>query len=118
MMTENTLGQLFKDGEVIVKQGTVGNCIYIIQKGRVAVIEESGDKETKVAELGKSDFFGEMAVFEKTLRSCTIRAIGDVKVLSLDKRNFYKTIQNDPSLAFRLLENMSNRIRRMNKKVV
>lgn len=115
MISNKTLGILFKDGETIFKKGAVGDCLYIIQKGRVEVIEESGDKELKVAELKKKDFFGEMALFEKEKRSCTIRALGDVKVLTLNKRNFYKTIQKDPSLAFRLLEKMSGRLRKMNE---
>ena len=104
--------------KTIIKQGTTGNCLYIIQKGHVEVIEETPTADIKVAELKKKDFFGEMSLFEKDVRSCTVKALSDVKVLTLDKRSFYKTIQNDPSLAFRLLEKMSNRLRKMNEKMV
>lgn len=117
MFSRNTLGQLYKAGEIIIKQGTVGDCLYIIQKGKVEVIEETGTVDIKVAELKKKDFFGEMALFEKDVRSCTVKALSDVKVLTLDKRSFYKTIQKDPSLAFRLLKKMSNRLRKMNEKL-
>jgi CRP-like cAMP-binding protein len=117
MFSRNTLGQLYKAGEIIIKQGTVGDCLYIIQKGKVEVIEETDAADIKVAELKKKDFFGEMALFEKDVRSCTVKALGDVKVLTLDKRSFYKTIQKDPSLAFRLLKKMSNRLRKMNEKL-
>jgi CRP-like cAMP-binding protein len=118
MISKNTLGKFFRAGETIIKQGTTGNCLYIIQKGIVEIIEETDTEEIKVAELKKKDFFGEMALFEKDVRSCTVKALSDVKVLTLDKRNFYKTIQNDPSLAFRLLEKMSNRLRRMNERII
>lgn len=111
----NTLGRSYHDGEVIIKQGTVGDCVYVIQEGKVEVIEELGEKEVKLAELGEKEFFGEMALFEKDVRSCTIRAVGDAKVLTLDKKNFYKTIQKDPSIAFRLLEKMSQRLRQTNQ---
>jgi CRP/FNR family cyclic AMP-dependent transcriptional regulator len=117
MISKNTLGKFFKAGETIIKQGTVGNCLYIIQKGKVEVIEETPSAEIKVAELKKKDFFGEMSLFEKDVRSCTVKALSDVKVLTLDKRSFYNTIQKDPSLAFRLLEKMSNRLRKMNEKL-
>jgi CRP-like cAMP-binding protein len=109
-----TLGRLYKDGETIIKQGTVGDCVFVIQKGKVEVIKEKEDKEVKVAELGEKEFFGEMALFEKDVRSCTIRAKGDAHILTLDKKNFYKTIQKDPSIAFRLLERMSTRLRETN----
>ena len=107
MISKNTLGKFFKAGETIIKQGTAGNCLYIIQKGKVEVIEETPSAEIKVAGLKKKDFFGEMSLFEKDVRSCTVKALSDVKVLTLDKRSFYNTIQKDPSLAFRLLEKMS-----------
>jgi CRP-like cAMP-binding protein len=118
MISKNTLGKFFKAGDTIIKQGTTGNCLYIIQKGTVEIIEETETEEIKVAELKKKDFFGEMSLFEKDVRSCTVKALSDVKVLTLDKKNFYKTIQNDPSLAFRLLEKMSNRLRRMNERII
>lgn len=117
-MVSNTLGRLYKDGEVIIKKGTTGDCVYVIQSGRVEVIDEIHGKEIKVAELSDKEFFGEMALFEKDVRSCTVRALGDAKILTLDRRNFYKTIQQDPSIAFRLLEKMSTRLRETNKKLV
>ena len=79
------------------------------------VINEKKGKDVKVAELGEKEFFGEMALFEKDVRSCTVRAIGEANILTLDKKNFYKTIQKDPSIAFRLLERMSARLRETNK---
>jgi len=116
-MRSQTLGRLYKDGEIIIKQGTEGDCLYVIQEGRVAVYDESAGSETKVAELGEKEFFGEMGLFEKDVRSATVKAMGEAKVLTIDKRNFYSTIQKDPSLAFRLLENMSKRLRKTTKEL-
>jgi len=116
-MKSTNLGHQYKDGEIIIKQGTVGDCIYVIQEGKVEVVDESGEDEIKLAELGVAEFFGEMGLFEKDVRSCTVRALGDAKILTIDKKNFYKTIQKDPSLAYRLLEKMSRRLRETNKKL-
>jgi CRP/FNR family transcriptional regulator, cyclic AMP receptor protein len=113
----STFGQLYANGEIIIKQGTTGDCLFVIQEGRVEVIDESGGKETKVAELGDKEFFGEMGLFEKDVRSCTVRALGDTKILTIDKQNFYSTIQKDPSLAFRLLESMSRRLRQTTREL-
>lgn len=114
---KNTLGRLYKDGETIIKQGEEGNCVFVIQEGKVEIIDESNNQEIKIAELGQAEFFGEMCLFEKDVRSCTVRALGDAKVMTIDKRNFYTTIQKDPSLAYRLLEKMSQRLRETNKKL-
>ncbi|MEL4457208.1 cyclic nucleotide-binding domain-containing protein [Lutimonas vermicola] len=115
-MHQKAIGHLYKNGEVIIKQGTTGDCLFVIQEGKVEVIFEKEQGEVKIAELGKTEFFGEMGLFEKDVRSCTVRALGDAMVLTVDKKNFYKSIQEDASLAYRLLEKMSNRLREANMK--
>lgn len=114
---DTTLGRLYNDGEVIIRQGESGDCLYVIQKGKVEVIDESGESEMKLAELGETEFFGEMGLFEKDVRSATVRALGETKVLTIDRKNFYQTIQKDPSIAYRLLEKLSNRLRETNNKL-
>lgn len=116
-MKSTKLGQLYSSGKVIIKQGTTGNCLYVIQEGRVEVINETPEGEVKIAELGETEFFGEMGLFENDVRSCTVRALGEARVLTVDKRNFYKSIHRDSSLAYRLLEKMSNRLREANKMI-
>jgi len=116
-MENNKLGFLYIDGEVIIRQGTVGNCLYVIQEGKVEVIDETEGYEKRVAVLGESEFFGEMGLFENDVRSCTVRALGDAKILTIDKKNFYKSIEKDPSIAYRLLEKMSKRLRETNEKI-
>ncbi len=113
----NSLGHRFKNEETIIQQGTVGDCLYVVQQGRVEVIKESEKGEVKLTELGPGEFFGEMGLFEKDVRSCSVRAVGDTSVITIDKKNFYQTIQKDPSLAFRLLEMMSHRLRQTNQKL-
>jgi CRP-like cAMP-binding protein len=116
-MRNKKLGRVYKDGEIIIKQGEKGNCLYVIQQGKVEVIHETPDGDVKVAELGETEFFGEMGLFEEDVRSCTVRAAGEAKVLTIDKRNFYKSIHRDSSLAYRLLEKMSSRLREANDKI-
>lgn len=116
-MKNKKLGKLYNDGDIIIKQGTKGKCLYVIQEGKVDVIHETPGGDIKVAELGESDFFGEMGLFEEDVRSCTVRASGHVKILTIDKRNFFKSIHRDSSLAYRLLEKMSNRLREADKKI-
>lgn len=117
-MRNNKLGRLYRDGEIVIHKGDEGSCLFVIQEGKVEVCDEKDGNEIKIAELGASEFFGEMGLFEKDVRSCTVRAVGNAKILTIDKKNFYKTIQKDPTLAYRLLQKMSSRIRELNKKVV
>jgi CRP-like cAMP-binding protein len=106
-----TLGKEYADREVIVRQGEPGNCMYVVQEGEVEAVAESGDQELRLRRMGPNDFFGEMALFGTEKRSCTIRAVGRARVLTVDKKSFLGGIQEDPSLAFRIVKVMSQRIR-------
>jgi CRP-like cAMP-binding protein len=107
------LGKLYEDGEIIIRQGEVGDCMYVIQEGEVVIVLEEGDNEVFLATRTEGDFFGEMALFDRDVRSATVRAKGRARILTVDKRNLLSRIHKDPSMAFRVLETMSNRIREL-----
>lgn len=111
------LGRIYRTGEMIVRQGEVGDCMYVIQSGKVEVVRESGTGQVRLAELGEGDFFGEMALFDRDVRSATVRPLGEVRVLTIDKKMFLRKIHEDPSLAFRVMEKMSRRIRQLDEQV-
>ncbi len=117
-MKTGDLGKVFGDGEVIVRQGEAGNVMYEILDGRVEVLQERNGKEVRLAVLTKGDFFGEMAIFEREVRSATVRAQEEVRVLTVDKKILLRRISEDPSLALRILERMSHRIREMDNELV
>jgi CRP-like cAMP-binding protein len=97
--------------QVTVRQGEPGNCMFVIQSGNVEAIAETDGREMRLRTLGTNDFFGEMALFEEETRTATIRAVGPARVLTIDKKNFLGGIHEDPSLAFRIVQTMSHRIR-------
>ena len=105
------LGKEYREGEVIFRQGDAGDCMFVIQKGEVEALAESDGREFRLRTMGPNEFFGEMALFEKELRTATIRATKPTHVLTIDKKNFLGGIHEDPSLAYRIVETMSHRIR-------
>jgi CRP-like cAMP-binding protein len=118
LKAKSSLGNIYSDGEYIVRQGEPGNCMYEIQEGDVEVVMNEGDREIHLGTLRKGDFFGEMALFERTNRSASIRASGEARVITIDKRIFFGRVSEDPTLAFRILEKMSNRIRQLDKELM
>lgn len=117
-MSEGALGKSYKDGEIIVRQGDDGDCMYVIQSGKVQVVREQDGKELELAVMGEGDFFGEMAIFERQKRAATVRAHGDAKVLTVDKRTLLQRIQADPSLAFRMIETLAHRVRELGGQLI
>jgi len=111
------LGRVYKDGELIIRQGDVDDRLYVIQAGRVDVVAERDGREVHLRTAGPGEMLGEMAVFERVPRSATVRAVGEVRVLTLDKKSFLKRIHKDPSLVFRVLQTMSRRIRELTEEL-
>jgi CRP-like cAMP-binding protein len=116
-MDNTELGRVYADGETIVRQGERGTCMYVIQSGSVDVLDESGGQAVRLATLAAGEIFGEMAVFERSARSATIRARGEVRVLTIDRRTLMRRIQNDPTIALDLLRTLSHRVRVLDAEV-
>ena len=117
-MSAGDLGETFANGEVIIREGEVGHCMYVVQDGQVEVFVGSGDDEVHLNVLKPGAFFGEMAVFDRDVRSASVRALGPARVLTVDKKNLMRRVHEDPALAFRLVETMSYRIRRQTAMIV
>jgi len=82
--------EVFDDGEIIIRQGTVGDHFYIIENGSVGVFSEGADEITqnKVSELGVGKCFGERALLSADLRAATCISQGSSSVLSLGRDDF------------------------------
>lgn len=116
-MAKGALGKVYKNAEVIIQQGDKGECMYVIQEGQVEVVREEVGHQVRLAVIGEGDFIGEMAIFENEVRSATVRALGQVRVLTVDKKNFLRRVHEDPSIAYKLVQSMSHRIREMNTEI-
>ena len=116
-MSTAGMGKIYAKGQVVVKQGETGDCMFAIQSGHLEVLKEDGKDEVRVALLEQGDIFGEMAIFEREVRSATVRALDEARVLTVDKKTFLRRIQEDPSIALNLVRMMSQRIRRLSSEV-
>jgi len=112
-MVMGKLGKVYQDGETIIEQGRTGENFYVIQSGRVEVVQSTAYGEQHLIYLETGESFGEMAIFEKEGRSATIRAVGEARVLKIDKKTLYRRIQEDPILAVNLMRKMAQRIRQL-----
>ena len=123
-MEESGLGRTYHKGEVIIRQGEKGENMYVLQSGQVEVIRENPDKNgeklsTKV--LGEGSFFGMVPLFERrdgaAIVRSTVRALGDVQVVTVDRKTLFRKINEDPSIAYQILETMSRRITELEEMV-
>ena len=99
----------FARGAVIVRQGELGQSLFIIVDGAVAVSvrERSGDQ--RVAEVGRGDIVGEMSLLTGARRSATVTARGKVTALEVDKPALEPILAASPGLVHRFAEMVEQR---------
>ncbi|PKQ30316.1 MAG: hypothetical protein CVT60_00865 [Actinobacteria bacterium HGW-Actinobacteria-10] len=97
----------FQAGQVIVTQGTPGQAFYLVISGRVEIIRDG----QSLGAFGPGDFFGEMSLLDSAPRSATIRAIDPTTCLMLSSWDFKALLEAHPSIAIKLLEILSRRLR-------
>jgi len=66
-----------KDGDVIVKQDELGDCMYLLVDGEVRVVHHRGGRDITLATLKSGDFFGEIALVDFGPRSADVIAQGN-----------------------------------------
>lgn len=97
----------FQTGQIIVTQGTPGQAFYLILTGRVEIVRDG----QSLGAFGPGDFFGEMSLLDHAPRSATIKALEPTTCLMLSSWDFKALLEKHPSIAIKLLEVLSRRLR-------
>ena len=120
-------------GYNIIKDGEMGNCLYLIKSGTVAITKkltmlEDHDLDIKDKELThlsaeQNGFFGEMVICsEMDKRSATVTAETDCKLLELGSDDINKVLEADPASAASFYKNLalmlSDRMRKSNTDIL
>ncbi len=84
----------YRKGEFIIKEGESSDAMFIIKSGKVAV-EKNGQS---LAELGPSDFFGEIGLVTGQKRTADIIALTDVELMELKKSDVDVIISKYPEV--------------------
>lgn len=105
---------LSEPGEVLVRQGSLGQEFVLIVEGRAKV-----ERDGKVlAHLNSGDCFGEMALLDGKGRSATVTVEEPSKLLVISSSSFYTLLDEVPALQRKLLVTLSERIRELQKTIV
>jgi CRP/FNR family transcriptional regulator, cyclic AMP receptor protein len=113
--TEQSVGQ----DEIILRQGEVGDSIYVIGSGSMEAVLDPGDgTPISVAVLGRGEVFGEIALIERRPRSATVRAKEQSIVLELHGAPFRDLMDDHPDIELRLLLKIRERLQNANELVM
>jgi CRP-like cAMP-binding protein len=102
----------YRRGEAIIEERTAAERFFIIMRGKIEISKRFEDGEQFVLAVhSDGEFFGEMALLDQGLRSATVRAVEPTTVLEITRPNFETLLYKAPLLAFRILRELSSRLR-------
>jgi NADH dehydrogenase len=92
--TEQLKRAHFRPGDVILRQGEIGDRFYIIESGEVEIIrEEPGKADQRLGIRSAGTSFGEIALLKGVPRTATVRCLTSVDVIMLARHNFLDLIR-------------------------
>jgi cAMP-dependent protein kinase regulator len=92
-------------GHVIVRQGQSGYAFYVVADGAVVVTQD----DAVLRELGRGDYFGELAIVGDGGRTAAVTAATDVVLWALFGTHFRELQMSEPAVAAELQDAVTQR---------
>lgn len=102
-------GVKIQTNEVLMTQGEISDCMYVLLSGRLIVIGTEGNV---IAQIGRGETVGEMGIITNDPRSVTVVAMRESFLLKLDQAHFNALWNKHPSLLFEITKIITQRLRR------
>jgi CRP-like cAMP-binding protein len=98
----------FEAGEVVIRVGDQGDCMYVVQEGQLDVIAGDG---MVIESVGPGGIVGEMALVDNAPRSATVVAKTDSRVVPVNQDQFMAHVHRTPFFALQVMRIMADRMR-------
>lgn len=82
-------------GDHFFRQGEMADAMFVLQRGRVAVVRHWEGQDYRLRELGPGDCFGEMALIDLFPRSASVLALEECLALRLTNTDLYRVYESD-----------------------
>jgi CRP/FNR family cyclic AMP-dependent transcriptional regulator len=107
----------FAEGQEVCHQGDPGDTMYVILGGVADVLIDSPSGQITVAQMQKTNFFGEIAILCDGTRTATIKAREPLSTLKITKDMFYRLVAEFPEMAIEVMRVLAHRVEDTNQKL-
>lgn len=104
------VGREYPTGEILFREGDVGNEMFVIQSGKVRLTKRAAGAEFPIAVLGRGEFLGEMAILNNKPRTATATILEDAVCLVIDAKTLESMITKNAEIALRLVKKLAARL--------
>ena len=102
--------ETFDDGVTLVREGDIGDVMFIIVSGEVRVLITKGQKEVELARREIGEPIGEMSLLSKEPRVATVTAVGTVRALCIDQKSFEALLRDRPDASLAVIQVLCQRL--------
>jgi CRP-like cAMP-binding protein len=107
-----SLARTFKErevasGDTVVSEDSGAAGFFVIEDGTAKVTVHGEERGT----LGPGDYFGEIALIDEGARTATITADSDMRLYGLTFWEFRPLVEQNASIAWKLLQTLARRLR-------
>jgi CRP/FNR family cyclic AMP-dependent transcriptional regulator len=100
----------YRPGQVIMRQGDIGDAAYVIIKGDAEVSISSTAGDIPIATPRDGAFVGEIAILCDKPRTATVRATSELKALRIRKETFFELLHQFPEMAVEITRLLAERL--------
>ena len=107
----------YKKDSIIFSENTLGKTLFIVISGQVKIFVEENKRRKILSYLEHGEFFGELALLYKNIRSASAEAMTDCELLILRQNDFKQILKNNPNIALELIKVLCERLRNADKEI-
>ncbi len=97
----------FPAGSIVIRQGDVGDEMFIIQEGQIEIVVVGSRPELRVVVLGKGQILGEMSLLDMGFRSATARTAMAATLQVIKQADFTALCEQDYRIGYAVMRNLA-----------
>jgi CRP/FNR family transcriptional regulator, cyclic AMP receptor protein len=107
----------FDVGQPLFQQGDMGDAAYIVMDGAADILINTPKGPVKVANLGRHQIIGEIAILCDVPRTATVVASQPTTTLKINKDTFFRLINEFPQIAVEIMRELARRLEKTNEQL-
>jgi CRP-like cAMP-binding protein len=98
------VGRVIDDGDFLIEDGASDDSLHLVLTGKAEVVKKTGgDDYASLAVIREGELAGELSFIDGTPHTVGIRALSDMHVLSLARKDFESIIDSHPQLVYKVM---------------
>lgn len=111
--------ETYPPGVILCHEGRVEDVFYVIVSGRCEVSKQFDSDTNRVLHRpGPGEFFGEIALVQKSPRTATVRTLEMTTVLEIGSEPFEAVLERSPRMTLQIIRQVASRLRDADQKAI